>query len=356
MARRDSAFRSLQLTGSGQLLTILSYYEEEDSKHQQHMQQPSTNEASQPTIGQSTSILPDAVVLPPVSEQASHGMSMPFTALPEFTSMAPRLPQDQQQQKTLGVAPKDPVIGHMGRLVSDDRQQASLTTVFGGSTTGVHFISQAEQLLQMSQTHKDALPGSAYGLYLDSSWASSTLDSPSPEVSNVIQQLPDDSLIIVGKAIDMWTPLYPIIHKPTLMETTERILQTRVVADGSVNFIILYQILTLLALGSVAGHARGCLCTHPNLLCLSERFYSQSASLLDHVMNNPCLQSLQALVLVQLYLQVSGRYSRASHLSGVATRIAQTLGLHRHSQRFKFDPLETELRRRAWWCQYSLDT
>ncbi|WZH49521.1 fungal-specific transcription factor domain-containing protein [Fusarium acuminatum] len=42
-------------------------------------------------------------------------------------------------------------------------------------------------------------------------------------------------------------------------------------------------------------------------------------------------------------------------ISGLATRLAQTLGLHRHSDRFKFDPLETELRRRAWWCQYSLD-
>ncbi|KAI1033931.1 hypothetical protein LB503_010949 [Fusarium chuoi] len=80
-----------------------------------------------------------------------------------------------------------------------------------------------------------------------------------------------------------------------------------------------------------------------------------STTLLERVIGQTCLQSLQGLVITQLYVQLSGRYSTASHISGLATRMAQTLGLHRHSDRFKFDPLETELRRRAWWCQYSLD-
>lgn len=260
--------------------------------------------------------------------------------------MPTRTVQDQQQPVQ---PPKDPVIGHMGRLVTDDRQAA----MFGGSSTGVHFISQTEQQLQMSQTHKDALPSSAYGLYLHSLWGSSTVEPRSPMVSIIINQLPDDCTSLIELAVDLWTPLYPIVHKPSIMESVERIKQTAEV--GGVDIIILHQILTLLALGAVGRRAEECTLPHHHFLCLSERFYSISRNLLDHVMNQPCLQSLQALVLVQIYLQVSNRYSRASHLSGVATRIAQTLGLHRHSQRFKFDPLETELRRRAWWCQYSLD-
>ena len=35
--------------------------------------------------------------------------------------------------------------------------------------------------------------------------------------------------------------------------------------------------------------------------------------------------------------------------------MAQNLGLQRHLNRFTFDHLETELKRRVWWCQYALD-
>ncbi|KAI1033932.1 hypothetical protein LB503_010948 [Fusarium chuoi] len=71
---------------------------------------------------------------------------------------------------------KEPVIGHMGRLVTDDRQ----VPMFGGSTTGVHFISQAEQQLQLLHMHKDALPSCAYGLYLHNPWGASVHSSTSP--------------------------------------------------------------------------------------------------------------------------------------------------------------------------------
>ncbi|CAH0045297.1 unnamed protein product [Clonostachys solani] len=80
-----------------------------------------------------------------------------------------------------------------------------------------------------------------------------------------------------------------------------------------------------------------------------------SALILEHILDRPCLQTLQGLEMTQIYLQLTSRYTLASHISGVATRLAQNLGLHRHSNRFKFDPLETELRRRVWWCQYTLD-
>ncbi|KAI1054693.1 hypothetical protein LB505_012956 [Fusarium chuoi] len=71
---------------------------------------------------------------------------------------------------------KEPVIGHMGRLVTDDRQ----VPMFGGSTTGVHFISQAEQQLQLLHMHKDALPSCAYGLYLHNPWGASVHSNHRP--------------------------------------------------------------------------------------------------------------------------------------------------------------------------------
>ncbi|RFN48047.1 putative transcription activator protein acu-15 [Fusarium flagelliforme] len=294
-----------------------------------------------------------AATISPTSNTTSRPLSFPLTA--QGTAV-PILPSSSTHQLSATPAAsqsisinrvQEPVIGHMGRLVADDRQ----ASMFGGSTTGVHFISQAEQQLQLLQMHKDALPSCAYGLYLHSPWGSSIQSFGSPLV-DIIAQLPPSTIQIVEATIDRWTPLYPIVHKSSTIDAIQKLLSSYQVTSSDV--AILYQTIGLVALGTI-GQKGDCLQQHDHFLCVSEPFYMISASLLDRVIGQPSLQSLQGLVITQIYLQLSGRYSTASHISGVATRLAQTLGLHRHSGRFKFDPLETELRRRAWWCQYSLD-
>ncbi|KAH7184870.1 fungal-specific transcription factor domain-containing protein [Fusarium flagelliforme] len=294
-----------------------------------------------------------AATISSASNTTSRPLSFPQTA--QGTTV-PTLPSSSTHQLSATPAAsqsisinrvQEPVIGHMGRLVADDRQ----ASMFGGSTTGVHFISQAEQQLQLLQMHKDALPSCAYGLYLHSPWGSSIQSFGSPLV-DIIAQLPPSTIQIVEATIDRWTPLYPIVHKSSTIDAIQKLLSSYQVTSSDV--AILYQTIGLLALGTI-GQKGDCLQQHDHFLCVSEPFYMISASLLDRVIGQPSLQSLQGLVITEIYLQLSGRYSTASHISGVATRLAQTLGLHRHSGRFKFDPLETELRRRAWWCQYSLD-
>ncbi|EXL42752.1 hypothetical protein FOCG_15197 [Fusarium oxysporum f. sp. radicis-lycopersici 26381] len=270
---------------------------------------------------------------------------LPFLPAAQGTILPTALSSSGHQTSTTRV--NEPVIGHMGRLVADDRQ----APMFGGSTTGVHFISQAEQQLQLLHMHKDALPSCAYGLYLHSPWGASVHSSASPVV-DIIAKLPPNTIEIVEATIDRWTPLYPIVHKSSTIDAIHGLLSSY--QSPGYDVVILYQTLALLALGMI-GQKRDCMQQHTHFLCASEPFYMISTTLLDTVIGQPCLQSLQGLVIIQIYVQLSGRYPTASHISGLATRLAQTLGLHRHSDRFKFDPLETEVRRRAWWCQYSLD-
>lgn len=280
---------------------------------------------------------------------------LPFQPAAQVTAFATTSSSSRHQTSTAQVPSqpvplnpmKEPVIGHMGRLVADDRQ----APMFGGSTTGVHFISQAEQQLQLLHMHKDALPSCAYGLYLHNPWGASVHSSASP-VAGIVAQLPPNTIEIVEATIDRWTPLYPIVHKSSTVEAIQGLI--RLCQSSGFDIIILYQTVTLLALGLV-GQQGDCVQQHNHFICASESYYMISTTLLDRVIGQPCLQSLQCLVITQIYAQLSGRYSTASHVSGLATRLAPTLGLHRHSDRFKFDPLETELRRRAWWCQYSLD-
>ncbi|SCN71339.1 probable transcription activator protein acu-15 [Fusarium fujikuroi] len=299
--------------------------------------------------------LQNAAVPNPTPTATATPLSLSFqpaiqgTPLPTAPSLSGRQMSTDQapsQPSSLNTV-KEPVIGHMGRLVADDRQ----APMFGGSTTGVHFISQAEQQLQLLHMHKDALPSCAYGLYLHNPWGASVHSSASPVV-DIITQLPPNTIEIVEATIDRWTPLYPIVHKSSTIDAIQGLLSSY--QSPGYDVVILYQTLALLALGMV-GQKRDCIQQHNHFLCASEPFYMISTTLLERVVGQTCLQSLQGLVITQLYVQLSGRYSTASHISGLATRMAQTLGLHRHSDRFKFDPLETELRRRAWWCQYSLD-
>lgn len=123
-------------------------------------------------------------------------------------------------------------------------------------------------------------------------------------------------------------------------------------ADGDI--VHLYHVLILLSLGTI-GLPGGCVQTHQHLLCQSDTYYSLASTISGRVLTLHGMPTLQGLIFAQLYMQLSCRYADASHFGGIAARLAQTLGLHRHSARFKLDPLETELRRRTWWCQYSLD-
>ncbi|OBR06867.1 3-carboxy-muconate cycloisomerase [Colletotrichum higginsianum IMI 349063] len=241
----------------------------------------------------------------------------------------------------------EPVVGHMGRLVSNDDQVA----MFAGSSTGVHFISQAEQQLQMLRIHTDTFPSSVYNLYLHNIWGVPPKDSESQVVAAMISQLPLNAAGILEATIDRWTPLYPVVHKHSTLEAFRRLSENPEHGDPST----LHQVLGLLALGTL-GLPGSCVESHQHFLCLSETYYTMASALTNILHERPSLPTLQGLEISQIYLQLSSRYSVASQLGGMATRMAQNLGLHRHSQRFKFDPLETELRRRVWWCQYSLDT
>ncbi|CEI62180.1 unnamed protein product [Fusarium venenatum] len=325
-----------------------SFYEAEDS--QQRRRAPSDDPQRVSATGRSaqhsaTSLSPsDTIIYRPLSLQ----QAIPGTVRPTTPDASNQISAATEVHQPVSLNPaNEPVIGHMGRLVVDDRK----ASMFGGSTTGVHFISQVEQQLQLLHMHNDALPSCAYGLYLHNPWGAS-LHTSGLQIAHIIAQLPSNTIEIVEVAIDLWTPLYPIIHKSSTVDAIGKLFSP--VQSATNDVVIVYQALGLLALGLV-GQTGDCCQQHNHFICASERFYVMCTTLFDRVLAQSSLQSLQGLVIIQIYLQLSGRHSTASQTSGLAIRLAQSLGLHRHSGRFRFNPLETELRRRAWWCQYSLD-
>jgi hypothetical protein len=64
---------------------------------------------------------------------------------------------------------------------------------------------------------------------------------------------------------------------------------------------------------------------------------------------------LKALVVFLILLRRNDEARRIWTLTGLAVRIAQTLGIHRDGSHFKLPPFETEMRRRLWWQVCVLD-
>ncbi|KAF1955036.1 hypothetical protein CC80DRAFT_526443 [Byssothecium circinans] len=65
---------------------------------------------------------------------------------------------------------------------------------------------------------------------------------------------------------------------------------------------------------------------------------------------------LQAFVVFMILLRRNDDARKIWTLTGLAVRIAQTLGIHRDGSHFHLKPFEIEMRRRLWWQVYILDT
>ncbi|KAF9523061.1 fungal-specific transcription factor domain-containing protein [Crepidotus variabilis] len=89
--------------------------------------------------------------------------------------------------------------------------------------------------------------------------------------------------------------------------------------------------------------------------------YLARAALFHHpFFDNPTLNAVQALHLMTFYLFLADRHGTTSgarwHTLGIAVKIAQSIGLHRDSGKWKVDPVETQRRRELFWEIFTHDS
>ncbi|KAF9965067.1 hypothetical protein BGZ70_005467 [Mortierella alpina] len=87
-----------------------------------------------------------------------------------------------------------------------------------------------------------------------------------------------------------------------------------------------------------------------------DEYFSRAKRLVDYEYELPRQSTIQALLLMVVYRFTSAKSGgRVWVMLGMATRMAQDLGMHRNSSRWHLPPLETEIRKRLWWACYVLD-
>lgn len=144
-----------------------------------------------------------------------------------------------------------------------------------------------------------------------------------------------------------WGSLYPVIDADKFCAT---LADLRISHDHELSeseCCVLFQLYSMMAINTV---------THDSPQDDLPTYDSILASLFPRVWGASNLESLRGLLLYTLVLQIEGRSRLAVQTNGVLVRLAQTLGLHRHSRRFKHQPSEVEWRKRLWWCVFICDT
>ncbi|KAE8360070.1 hypothetical protein BDV27DRAFT_162012 [Aspergillus caelatus] len=259
------------------------------------------------------------------------------------------------------------VVAHLGRLVLGDGN----SEFFAGSTTGVHFVLSAQQLYQTTFSSQEHFPECLFRLHIlrsneltvawerNKSFESCLVDGQLAS-ANIFESLRNHlrnlGVVAVRKAFDKyqqcWGILYPVLLSKQFLDTFDDTINDAWTTpiEPHLRIPFLLQVYALIALDNVH---RGTTATE------SEPLSYHLDTILSNLLGQmPCrgdIPSLQGLILYLLYLQTTLQHSLAIRICGMIVRLAQSLGLHRHTRRFKHQPGESELRRRIWWSVYVLD-
>lgn len=246
-----------------------------------------------------------------------------------------------------------PVIKHLGRLVpltpSVDR--------FAGSTTGIYFIRCAETVYKSLFGHEEGFPDVVNRLHLVGACPEYFQPRHLLNQTNLPQpphfMLEDTRAFYLCKLtrfFESWSSVWPVLMKTQFLSSFHRIFDLVETHDPNLSasdFVILQQIFLVLSITAWQNHS-------PEE-CRSYYIKSLECARLTAPSESEDLPILQSLLLTCLYLQLTRQHEEWIRTSGQVVRLAQSLGLHRHSRRFRFCAGEIELRKRIWWCVHAVD-
>ncbi|KAH8885971.1 hypothetical protein GQ53DRAFT_809853 [Thozetella sp. PMI_491] len=255
--------------------------------------------------------------------------------------------------------PSGLLIKHMGRLVQDSLGVSR----FAGSTTGVHFVLSVQQTLRSKMLAMENFPESIFTLHLvpctshhlltrDSTMAMGTA---TPGLASRFSHPLSYYLKQIRLFSTCWSCICPVVvtgdlsrHLAAALDRAHRGMPPRIEEDN----LMFCQIALITLINSITVIPGSPLSISDQD---SHNYMTVVNSVLPQLMIRGDLLSLQALVLLSLYIQFTGRHQSMAHINGILVQLGQSLGLQRHTRRFKFSAGENEIRRRIWWWIYLFD-
>jgi hypothetical protein len=242
---------------------------------------------------------------------------------------------------------------------------------FLGSASGIHFIRSVSDVLAKSSATRfqslsigeDLVPGEDDRLQTrlenarsETLWTAGEVLLDGAEGGYPTEPITFEDLVRWSQNyFENWHPLLPYLHAPSVLRVFERIAADGIASVDPVDAIIVRSLISI----STADQRQKQTSLAVPLVPASLIFMSieQALSSLQIALCKPtAMHTVQAAVSTQLFLVSMLRYNAASRIGGLIVRMAFQLGLHRCPSRFsRFSPTETEVRRRVFWCIYTLE-
>ncbi|KAL5334403.1 fungal-specific transcription factor domain-containing protein [Aspergillus crustosus] len=145
---------------------------------------------------------------------------------------------------------------------------------------------------------------------------------------------------------------HPLFLEVTFMREVDAVYRRDFIPSS----LWLCKFYALMALGEIYTHRRG---VGDNNRVPGTNHYMRAVHLLQQDQDyceEPSLMQVEVLTLLAWASNILGRIRTAYSYSGIATRLAQSLGMHRSASRHTtLTPVERESRRRTWWVLYFFD-
>jgi hypothetical protein len=159
-----------------------------------------------------------------------------------------------------------------------------------------------------------------------------------------------------------WAPLYPVVHRPTILKAYEQYLNNAGSLKNDVH--VMAQLNLIFGIAALPSNvsAHGPIKESAMLISPQSRtdqdpaFFEENWSAsLDSFVSETSLASLQCFVLAQIYCMTKADYRSLLRYRALAVDICHQLNLHQNQGGSSSNPLEGETRKKVFWCQYVLD-
>lgn len=187
--------------------------------------------------------------------------------------------------------------------------------------------------------------------------------SRTDQVIKTAPRLVSDQLINIF--FQEWAPLYPVVHRPTILKAYEQYLSNTETLQGSKHDMaqlnLIFGIAALASTVSQVSYA-GTLRFFKADMHRQTRtnqdptfFEDNWSPVLESLSGDVSVSTLQCYVLAQMYCMTKGDYTGLLRYRGSAVSLCHQLRLHQSQRRFSANALVAETRKKVFWCQYVVD-
>lgn len=142
-----------------------------------------------------------------------------------------------------------------------------------------------------------------------------------------------------------WAPLYPVVHRPTILKAYEQYLSNSETFQGNKHEVA--QLNLIFAVAALSATSR----TNQDPTLFEENW----SPILESLSGDVSISTLQCYVLAQMYCLTKGDYSSVLRYRSFAVGLCHQLKLQKSQKRFSSNALLAETRKKVFWCQYVLD-